>query len=220
MANPVETAYNGFEERAAGLKGLVEDDTDKQLALTVQTAYASFEACAEFVLELEDQSHAQLNKKLAAAGKSPYLTRQVDVLLSGKIILEDFPKLLESGVLLAKGKDAEAMKQIGLEIVKTALGIVVMLLGGKTIKDGADAIQALEDLRRTGQAFKFRKKQLKEAAKFRRWCEAITVSGLAWSFAVQRYLCDISGKASASEEEVIDLVIKRTSKCSQRWHKK
>jgi hypothetical protein len=102
MANPVETAYNGFEERAAGLKGLVEDGTDKQLTLTVQTAFASLEACAEFVLELEDQSHAQLNKKLAAAGKSPNLTRQMDVLLLERLSWKIFRDFLNPAYYLRK----------------------------------------------------------------------------------------------------------------------
>jgi hypothetical protein len=50
--------------------------------------------------------------------------------------------------------------------------------------------------------------------------EAITILSLAWSYAVQRYVLDITGKMGATEDEVLLLVTNRMAKCARQWNPK
>ena len=218
MSHPIEESYRRLEQRAAALESLVDQDTNKQITSALQKAYGSFKACAELLLVFEDESHSSIEKALVRAKSSPTFSGKVEALRVMTIASENFPKLLESGVLLSKGKDVEAIQHVGTELLKTVITLTVAIVGGKQIKDAAELISTLNDLANTGQAFKFRKKQVKTASDFLKWVEAITILSIAWSYAVQRYVLDITGKMGATEDEVLSLVTNRMAKCGRQWN--
>jgi hypothetical protein len=220
MGHPIEESYLRLEQRAAALQALVDQNTDKLISATLQKAYGSLMASASLLLVLEDESNSSIEKALAKAKTSPTFSRVAEAARVFKTFSERYPELLESGVLLSKGKDVEAMKHIGIEALKTALTLAVTLFGGKTIKDAADLLNTLNDLAKTGQSYKFRKKQVEAASDFRKWSEAITIFSIAWSYAVQRYVLDITGKMGATEDEVLLLVTDRMTKCARQWNPK
>jgi hypothetical protein len=169
MSHPIEESYRRLEQRAAALETLVDPDTNKQITSAVQKAYGSFKACADLLLVFEDESHSSIEKALGRAKNSPTFSGKVEALRVFTIATENFPKLLESGVLLSKGKDVEAIKHVGGELLKTVIGLTVAIVGGKQIKDAAELVSTLNDLANTRQAFKFRKKQVKAASDFLKW---------------------------------------------------
>jgi len=217
MAHPIEESYKRLHDRAAEIQSLVGKDTRKPIRESLQKAYASLLASAELLLEMEDESHVRVKKTLAAAAKHPRPAKQIEALATMIAVLERFPELLESGELLSKGKDLEAMKHIAKEALKTAVEVGVIISGAKTVKDVADLLRILEDVARTGQSMKMRRQQVAVASDLLDWVETITVACLSWSYVVQRYLLDIEGKVNASDDDVLQLVSDRVVKHSRRW---
>jgi hypothetical protein len=216
LSNPIEESYKRLEDRAAALQDLVDQKTDPQIKLRLQKAYASLKASAALLLELEDQSHHELTRS-RAVDKNPNVRDATRAAVSTLVISKNYATLLESGVLLSEGRDVEAIKHLALEVFQTGVKIGIAVSGAKLVKDAAELIGMLEDLAKTGQAFKFRKKQIDDASNLLRWAEAISVAALIWNYAVERYLLDISGNSSATADDVLNLMTTRIVKASQGW---
>jgi hypothetical protein len=218
MAHPMETAYNAFEGRAAALRALVPDGTDKNLVLFAQKPYSVWRACAQLMIELEDETLKQLRKDVTDFTSAKTVAELLHVptaVAQTLAIIERYPALLESGVLVSNERDAEGMKRLGTAVVETLIAIGSKIFLGDVPNRVLEVIEAIKSLLDGGR--NPRKEQFKAAAEFKKYCEDLATAGLAWSFAVQRYLLDITNKSDVPDDRVLDLVVERAAKCSNRW---
>jgi len=220
MSHPIEESYTRFVQRATTLESLADKHTAKPVSLALQKAYGSLKACAELLLVMEDESYANMKKTLAKAAAVERPAHQIEAIATMIAVLDQFPRLLESAVLLSEAKDGEAMKHIAGHVLKTAVDLALLFSGAKTIKDVAELLNILDEMAKTGESFEMRKKQVKAASDVLDWIEAITLACLVWAYAAQRYISDITGHPDTSNDDVMQLVIERMARCASSWNPK
>jgi len=220
MSHPIEESYTRLAERAAALESLADKSTAKPVSLSLQKAYGSLKACAELLLVMEDESHSNMKKTLAKAAVLQRPASQIEAMATMIAVLDQFPPLLESAVLLSQAKDREAMKHIAGHVLKTAVDLALIFSGVKTIKDLAELLHVLDEVAKTGESFEMRKKQVKTATEVLDWIEGITLACLVWAYAAQRYISDITGHPNTSNDDVMQLVIERMARCASSWNPK
>ena len=218
--HPIEESYNRLLQRATTLESLADKHTAKPVSLALQKAYGSLKACAELLLVMEDESHSNMKKTLAKAAAVERPAHQIEAMATMIAVLDQFPNLLQSAVLLSEAKDSEAMKHIAGHVLKTAVDLALIFSGAKTIKDVAELLKVLEEVAKTGESFEMRKKQVKAATDVLDWIEGITYACLVWAYAAQRYISDITGHPDTSNDDVMQLVIERMARCASSWNPK
>ncbi|MFY9789884.1 MAG: hypothetical protein WA474_18985 [Candidatus Sulfotelmatobacter sp.] len=218
MSHPIEESYTRFVERATALEALADKMTAKPVSLALQKAYGSLKACAELLLVMEDESCSNMKKTLAKAAAVERPAHQIEAMATMIAVLDQFPRLLQSAVLLSEAKDAEAMKHIAGHVLKTAVDLAIIFSGAKTIKDVAELLKVIDEVAKTGGSVEMRKKQVKAATDVLDWIEEITLACLVWAYAAQRYISDITGHPNTSNEDVMQLVIERMARCASSWN--
>ena len=127
---------------------------------------------------MEDESCSNMKKTLAKAAAVERPAHQIEAMATMIAVLDQFPRLLQSAVLLSEAKDGEAMKHIAGHVLKTAVDLAIIFSGAKTIKDVAELFKVIEEVAKTGGSVELRKKQVKAATDVLDWIEEITL--VAW----------------------------------------